>query len=192
MVQSGNPQRDSVTIGGASFRDKLAAMALDLPDFRDELERGAKEIREIATPTATEATVEGHFESVLYATLREIGVRFIPEKEVHVGYRRHVGKGRMDSRIGAVVIEYKRPRRLRTDKQRKEAFQQLEDYVVSIGEGDDAEIRGFVTDGRNIAELRSHDGHVTRSPFTKLDGASLMRLTKTIVSLRLQRFGQRT
>src|ERR1700758_3097286 len=88
-----------------ALRKKLLTAALDSPEFRASLEEGAQEIREKAKPDATEATIEGCFERILYAQLREIGLSFHPDKESGVELRRHTTRGRLDSRLGALIIE---------------------------------------------------------------------------------------
>ena len=135
---------------------------------------------------ATEATIESYFERILYATLREIGLRFNPEKEVHIDYRRHIGRGRMDSRLGAVVIEYKRPSMMKTEQQTEAAREQLEEYLLALTAKVSTPVCGFLTDGRTFLEVRADNESITsRSSQTDVDAAALLRLTKCLVALDL-------
>lgn len=83
-----------------ALRQKILNVALTSREFRETLAEAAAEIRALATQDATEATVESAFERVLYAQLREIGLKFHPLKEQTGALRRHVTRGRMDSRLG--------------------------------------------------------------------------------------------
>lgn len=170
----------------SALKRKLLYAALADPDFRRDLARAATEIKAGATLAATEATIEGYFERVLYALLRDINLEFHPEKEVHVDYRRHVGRGRMDARLGALIIEYKRPAKLRTDAQIVAAREQLSRYLIAESERLEAPTVGFLTDGRRSLELRADGGSLTEAgPVTPLDGAALLRIVRQLVALDL-------
>ena len=80
----------------SALKGKLISLALDLPEFRASLNDAAVEIQTGARPEATEATIEGYFERVLYAVLKDEGIAFAPEKEAVVDTRRHVSIGRTD------------------------------------------------------------------------------------------------
>jgi hypothetical protein len=61
-----------------------------------------------------EATIESLFERILYALLKQIGLTFSPEKESAIATKRHIGKDRTDSRVGALIIEFKHWTALKT------------------------------------------------------------------------------
>lgn len=177
--------RASFRKGNATSR-KLAAIGVDLPEFRETIGDAASSIRGIAASDPTEATIEGHFENVVYASLQDVGFDFVPEKEASVGRRRHIGRGRTDSRFGAVVIEYKRPSTFRTAKQRGTAAEQLQDYIETISADGHSRVRGYVTDGLRVCELEAVDGEVeSRSGFHELDQGALLRIVKALVALDL-------
>src|SRR3954447_20612435 len=88
-------QSAPVGLANNALRRKLLSVALSSPEFRSSLTEAASEIRAAATPNVTEATIEGQFERVVYALLREIGLRFNPEKEVSENVRRHTNRGRL-------------------------------------------------------------------------------------------------
>ena len=77
------------------LKQKLIDFALSSEEFREELLRISEEIASFAASAPNEATVEGTFERILYALLKDIGIKFHPEKEVGVETRRHTRKGRM-------------------------------------------------------------------------------------------------
>ena len=170
----------------SALKEKLIFTALASKELLENLEEAALEINAGASKTATEASIAGYFERILYAELRDIGIKFHPEKEVYVHGIRHSGKGRTDARLGAVVIEYKKPSRLKTDKLIAAANKQLADYMKTLTDKEHSTIYGFLTDGRKCCELvMNNEVLASSSPVQKLTGSVLLRLTKSIVSLDL-------
>lgn len=167
-----------------SLREKLTSIALSSAEFRQALKTASVEIITEAKKAVNEATIEGVFERVLYAILREIGIKFHPEKEVVLGIRRHTGKGRADSRIGALVIEYKHRTKLKSQIDITSAKKQLEEYICSISKSLHNEVIGFLTDGLSLYEARSIDGKIVSwSGGQEISDASLLNLIRNVVSL---------
>jgi hypothetical protein len=183
---SGAAQSTGVSFKRRALRQKILNVALTSKEFRDTLSEAATEIRELAKPTATEATIEGAFERVLYARLRDIDLRFHPEKESGVNLRRHLARGRMDSRLGALVIEYKRPSLLKGDAEISKALDQLGEYIASLSKSAHAPLVGILTNGLVGVEVRAIEGMIITTPApAKIDGAFLLRLTRHFISLAL-------
>ena len=177
-------QAMSVSLKKTALRRRILNVALTSPEFRNSLNEAASEIRSVATPDATEATVEGAFESVLYALLRDIGLKFHPSKEQSVEIRRHVSWGRIDSRLGALVIEYKRPSQLKTTQQVTQAISQLKTYLIALSAKTDIPFTGLITNGLVLLELRARRGEIISiSGEEKIDERSLLRLTQQVISL---------
>lgn len=172
------------TAAATTLKRKLASQAIRDPLFRDALNDAAKEIAQHSKSAANEATVEAAFERVLYGVLRDIGIPFHPEKEMPVKTRRHTARGRTDSRIGGVVIEYKQPSTLKTGNAQAAAIEQLSLYVESLSGSVENNVVGYLTDGLKILEIRWDDrGISTQSSFEALTGANLSRLVESVVSL---------
>ncbi len=166
------------------FKQKLIDFALSSKEFKEELHAVTEEILALAASAPNEATIEGIFERILYALLKDIGIKFHPQKEVSVNTRRHTSRGRMDSRIGALVIEYKHKSRLQSQRDVKAAIEQIGEYLAALSTTSHSEIAGFVTDGLFLFELRAIDGKIIGpSGRCKLDDRSLLRIIKSIVSL---------
>src|ERR1700733_12423528 len=156
------PQQSGVSFTTQALRQTILKAALNSPEFRATLKEAAAEIREIAKPSATEATVEGAFERILYARLRDIGLKFHPEKESGVDIKRHTARGRTDSRLGALVIEYKRPSLLKSDAEIDKALGQLKGYVSALSADAAAPFVGILTNGLVTVEVRATNGVVTQ------------------------------
>lgn len=83
----------------AAYRDKLAILALD--------------IKRKSETADNEASVVSSFELNLFSFINnELGLKYYPEKEKLVGTERHITQGRIDSKYGAFVIEFKHPSKL--------------------------------------------------------------------------------
>ena len=169
-----------------SLRRKILNVALTAPEFRRTLDEAANEIVSFATSDATEATIEGAFERILYAHLRSIGLKFHPDKESGVNLKRHITRGRIDSRLGALIIEYKRPSLLKSDTELNHAIEQLERYLIALSNTSDSPFVGLLTNGIVVVEVRALHGEIeAQSAIEKLSGATLLRLTKQFISLAL-------
>ncbi|MDD5417227.1 MAG: N-6 DNA methylase, partial [Candidatus Aenigmarchaeota archaeon] len=170
--------------GLENLKEKLTNIALSSVEFRGALKHASEEIAFEAKKAANEATIEGVFERVLYAILREVGIKFHPEKETSLGIIRHTGRGRVDSRIGALVIEYKHRDKLRSQGDISSGKNQLEEYVCSISSDLHNEVIGFLTDGLSLFEVRAFDGKITSwSGEQNINDTSLLNLIRNIVSL---------
>lgn len=166
------------------FKQKLIDFALSSKEFKEELHVVTEEIVSLAASAPNEATIEGIFERILYSLLKDIGIKFHPQKEETINTKRHTSKGRMDSRIGALVIEYKHNSRLRSQRDIISAIEQIGEYLASLSRTSNSEITGFVTDGIHLYELKAMDGKTTGpSGRCKLDERSLLRIIKSIVAL---------
>ncbi|RVK67255.1 hypothetical protein CN159_15985 [Sinorhizobium meliloti] len=167
-----------------ALKNKLISQAVKDPLFKGALKSAAAEIAQISTTASNEATIESAFERILYSVLKDIGLRFHPEKEQPIKTRRHTAKGRTDSRVGALVIEYKQPSTLSTAKAIEGAVSQLSLYLDAISEDAENDAVGFLTDGTKILEIRSTAGAVTaNSGFAAVDERTLLRLVRAIVAL---------
>lgn len=176
----------AVELAPNALRRKMLDVALRAPEFRASLEEAAQDIRAAAKVDATEATIEGHFERVVYALLRDIGLKFHPQKEAGVELCRHLARGRMDSRLGALVIEYKRPSLLRTEAQRTRAINQLGAYLASLSSASDSPFVGILTNGLVVIEVSAVGGTVASPTAAEpVSSSSLLRLTQHVISLAL-------
>jgi hypothetical protein len=168
----------------SELKRKLVSQAIQDPLFKSSLRDAANEIKKISASAANEATIEGAFERIVYALLKDIGLSFHPEKETPVKTKRHTARGRTDSRIGALVIEYKQPSTFSAAADITKATQQITDYVSAISLELKNEVVGFLTDGTKVREFRASDGKVTSlSALSVLDDVALSRFVRSVISL---------
>ncbi len=176
----------SVELRYGGGNSKLLSAILRLPEFRHQLQGAAREILSQSPKDATEGTIEGAFERVLYAVLRDFGIKFHPSKQVAPDSRRHVGSGRVDSRIAGVIIEYKSPAKLSSNGAIEVATHQLKEYMESFAKENGGECYGFLSDGRRYRDIRCTGGVAGEpAPLKPLSGEALLSLVQSIVSLDL-------
>lgn len=166
------------------IREKLVQTALELPEFRKSLKWTIQEIRDYSKRAKNEAEIESCFEKELYALLKNIGVEFLPEKEVLVDTRRQTRKGRIDSKIGAVVIEFKHYGKLNTDNNIKQATEQLKDYLLGLSGKNALSYYGFLTDGLRCKEMIFEKGElISEGPLVDFTHEEALRLIRNIILL---------
>lgn len=166
------------------LKEKLILTAIESSEFIGILKDSVKDIVNLAETAKNEATIESNFEIQLYGLLKEINFNFVPEKECPVETRRHIGKGRIDSKISAVVIEYKHPSKLKTTSGIKKASEQLKDYLSGLWDKDPSFYYGFLTDGLKCKEIIfERDGLASESAAVEFEYKEALRLIKNIVLL---------
>lgn len=174
----------TVTSASAKLKAKIVAQVLNDPFFAVSLDEASQEIAAACRSAPNEATVESVFERVLYAILRDVGIVFRPIKEAPLATRRHRANGRADTRIGALVVEFKQPITLASLGQKEAAQAQIEDYLIAVAHEVAGDAVGYITDGMQIAEVRvTSAGSVARSAFSPLSKGELLGFVRSIVSL---------
>lgn len=151
--------------------------------FSPLLSEAVSDIKKQARSGDNEATVETAFDISLYGLLRDIGIKIYPSKEEPVDTIRHVSKGRMDSQIGAVVIEFKHRSELNSEEKVADATQQLSEYLDGLEEGSEEYYLGVVTDGIQIKFVTRESGNEIEGAIHELSEKDLLKLTENIVSL---------
>lgn len=155
------------------------------PQFAKELTAVAKEIRRIAATALNEATIATNFELKLYGQMKErLHVEFEPIKEESINTKRHVKKGRLDARIGALVIEYKQKSQLETPKDQAKAVSQIKNYLEHLPDDFKGGAVGVLTDGWRIKFVSlQEDGSFVETAFEDLNGLHLLRIIRGVLSL---------
>jgi hypothetical protein len=161
------------------LKQKIITAALEDPDFSDLLKDTVQRIRAGAKASSNEPTLVSYFELELYGLMQQVGFSFHPEKEVAVDTILHVKKGKADSKIGAVVIEYKHRTKLDTPNDVKKATDQLESYLRSLSTVESEQYYGFLTDGLRCREIIFENGKTTSESalvdFTRVEALRLIR-----------------
>jgi hypothetical protein len=165
------------------LQEKLILTALETNEFQELLKEAIIEIKGRSITADNEATVESSFESILYGLLKSINFTFLPDKEVIVDTRRHIRRGRIDSKVGIVVIEYKHRDKLKTAEQQEQATKQISGYITSLST-ENPSYYGFITDGLVCKEVIYCKGKlISEGIFTKFSETEALRLIRQIILL---------
>ncbi len=161
--------------------------------YREELKEMAKRIRQASVKAPNEATIESRFDCELFAFFKEyfapFGFEYNPIKEKAVATCRHVSRGRADTAISSLVIEFKQPSKLSSDHQKEKALNQIVEYLNGFQIlNDDEMYEGFVTDGVQGCFVTCIGGKSICERYTLVDEHALDRIVQNILALKLIAF----
>ncbi|MFD1363150.1 Eco57I restriction-modification methylase domain-containing protein [Lentibacillus salinarum] len=131
-----------------------------------------------------EASVVSIFELELFQFLKnELGITYYPEKEKKIDTERHISYGRIDSKINALIIEYKHPSKLKNQIQQEKATQQIINYIKGIYKKEGKDLLGIITDGIKMKFIKSENGKINEWHFEFLSFKQLDYIIKNIILL---------
>lgn len=155
--------------------------------FLKFLAKIAEKISLDAKEAKSEADVVYSFDSHYISIIKEaLDLDFKPSKEESVDTvklsvsGRKNKKGRIDSRIGSVVIEFKHPSKFKTEMQIKNAITQTYEYLHGLNKANSGSYYGLVTDGIKSITLRLEDGIEFKSAIVDLGASELQKLACAI------------
>ena len=134
-----------------------------------------------------EATVESYFEQELFSFFREkfgtLGFDYNPIKEKNAA--RHTLRGRADSALSSLIIEFKQPSTLSSKKDKDSAIEQIGEYMKSLYDGEQRVLYGFITDGTKGCFVEYGDDKFEADKYYNLDGIMLDKLIRCIIQVEL-------
>lgn len=161
-------------------------------EYQQRLVEMANSIKNSSKIAPNEATIESRFDCELFAFFKEIfeplGFIYNPIKEQAINTRRHISKGRADTAIASLVIEFKQPSTLSNKRSKDKAINQISDYLKGIQTDDDDILEGYVTNGIEGCFVTCYKGEIIVEEFLELSEYSLDRIIQNILSLKLIAF----
>lgn len=156
-------------------------------EYKTILNEVSRRIIDRSRTAPNEATIESCFDCEFFSLFRNLfghlGFEYNPTKEVAISTKRHITKGRADTLVGALIIEFKQPSTLSNSDLQNSAISQVIEYLEGLEH--ESELVGFVTDGaKGCFVIRSEDGY-THEPFVALNGNQLDRLVQFIIQSKL-------
>lgn len=168
-----------------SLKMKQIEYVIQTQDYQDLLGELSEEIRKEVDTAENEADVVARFDLILFSFMDKVlGLKYYPEKEKPVKTERHVSKGRIDSKIGAFVIEFKHCSSLKSVEEEKEATRQLEGYLNGLYAENGTDYIGLVTDGKKCQFLRMESGNIFFGAFENINSTHLDQIIKDIILLK--------
>ena len=139
--------------------------------------------------SATESSIAFAFESEIYLFVRNffnIDIDF--RKEESQSTLRHKFSGRMDAVCNNLVIEYKKPSKLKTEDDKNSAITQLNNYLKQLLDEGSGEFHGILTDGIKLKYLFFKDGAIQQTPFKNIDESDLDKIVQFLTDINNKRF----
>lgn len=169
------------------LKEKQYSAIIHSREYRQLLSEMCKRIVNKSKIAPNEATIENYFDCELFAFFRSIfeplGFSYNPVKEAAIETSRHVTKGRADSAIGGLIIEFKQPSTLSNQKLKDKAVGQICEYLNGIY--DDTELIGYVTDGTKGCFVTCNEDGIKKESFYELSYDQLDRLIQSIIRLNM-------
>ena len=163
---------------------------LNSGEYQVELENALTKIIRKADSSKNESETANAFETEIYFQIRsKLGIELSIKKEVKLNSIKHKfelrnrksGRGRLDAVINNLVIEYKHHNKLNNERQRREAYSQVEDYLTALYKKENVQYDAILTDGIRIAYFQMSSNHKIYS--TKLRTLKKLDLDKIIKAI---------
>ena len=137
----------------------------------------------------SEANIAFAFESEIYFFVRTLfGIELDFRKEESQSTLRHKFVGRMDALCNNIVIEYKKPSKLRKEKDKEKATIQLYRYLMQLFEEENNEYYGILTDGVKLRYIYFQDGKIYHTPFKNIGESDLDKIIQSLSDINNKRF----
>lgn len=170
-----------------ALKEKQYSAIIHSKEYKHLLKEMCDRITNKSKIAPNEATIENYFDCEFFAFFREVfeplGFEYNPVKEASVATQRHVTKGRADTAIGGLVIEFKQPSTLSNQKMMDKALNQICNYLDGIY--NDSELVGYVTDGTKGCFVVKNEEGVKQESFYDLSVEQLDRLVQSIIRLKM-------
>lgn len=167
-----------------SLKDRIYKGIFEDKQYLRELKILADKIKAKCRRADNEATVVSEVEISLHDFIRDVfNLDITPHKEIVTPTRTRL-KGRIDSKIGAVIFEYKHHSKLTTSSLRNKAVMQVKEYIEGIianNTPSTTKYTGIVTDGLVCSIIEYSLSGVTSRSFEELNELHLNTIIQNIV-----------
>ena len=171
-----------------AIKNKQYTAIVHSSEYRQLLSGMSRRIINKSKTAPNEATIEGYFDSELFSFYRDVfsplGFEYSPVKEASIATTRHVTKGRADSAIGALVVEFKQPSTLSNNALQTKAVNQISDYLLGLPP--ELGSVGYVTDGTKGCFVTRKEDKVYPEHFDTLSSDQLDRFIQYAIRLNLK------
>lgn len=135
-------------------------------EYREKIKSVATAILARGTVAANEAEIESEFDYQIRYLFEEffshLGFSYIPEKETIVNTPYHKTKGRADTSVGNLIVEFKHISKFKNKPQIDKALAQAESYMDGFNESNEIKSIALVTDGVQGEFIIYSDGKSSR------------------------------
>lgn len=166
------------------FKSKQIEYLFRTSEYTDLLKEVCTHITLESSRADNESSIVSIFEIELFSLIKDFfSLKYYPEKERQIDTVRHISKGRIDSKIGALIIEYKHTSKLKSESQRTNASSQLINYLTAVNSNEASDYIGILTDGVQCKVISLEYGIITESAYERLSYKHLDKIIKSIILL---------
>jgi len=141
-------------------------------------------IKRASRSAENEATVVSAFEIHIFSFInKHFNKKVFPIKERVLDTERRISRGRIDSKYGAFIIEFKHYSKLKSNNQKVKAVEQLSSYLESLYQQTNQDYLGLVTDGLLTRFIRIENGELQLESWIELSANILDRIVRAVLSL---------
>lgn len=167
----------------ADHRKQELETILASQEYLTKINQIANTIRECAKVAENEATIETEFDyqfrNFFDNFFSHLGFSYLPEKEKKVSTRFLKIKGRADTSVGNLIVEFKHPSKFKNQNQIEKSLVQAESYL----EGFKNKTIALVTDGLNGEFIIYKDNKTVRQGYNTFDSRMVDTFVKSFVGL---------
>lgn len=164
----------------------------DSREYKEKLSATLVSLLAKTKAATTEASVASAIETELACFIKMVlGVDIIFEKEVgqtDLKHRRREFTGRLDAISNDLVIEYKAPRRLVSEKDQDKATKQVEGYLMQLKEERNIDYAAILTDGQKIRYFYYLERELHHTPFKALGVEDLDKIVCGLINVDNKKF----
>ncbi|GFO73710.1 hypothetical protein BJAS_P4694 [Bathymodiolus japonicus methanotrophic gill symbiont] len=166
-----------------NLKKKKQEFIINDKEFLHSLNELAKKINKTSDKAKNEAEVVSAFDVNFVPFVKDLlDIDFTPNKEESIDTVKYQSegrknkKGRIDSRIGSVIIEFKHKSKFKNKVDIDSATDQTLGYLHALNRDEPGQYVGIVTDGLNRKILMNNQGEVTISSLEKFNGDILQKI----------------
>ena len=164
---------------------------INTDNYFQKLKNISSSINRVSKKSKSEADVISAFDSYFVPSIRDdldLDINFSREEYVDISSdsTRVIKKGRIDSRVGSLVIEFKHFSKFKTKKNTDEATKQILQYMDSLHSSGLEKCVGIITDGIKAIKIFKDEEFTNISPVINFDADLLKHISSVLVSSDLK------
>lgn len=167
-------------------------------EYLSDLDEMLTEILKESINSNSESTTASIFEQELYFLIRsKTGIKplFIKEQQVDnikhkfgILSNRTSGKGRIDSVVNNLIIEYKHYSKLKTQEQKEAAINQVCDYLNALYNNESTKYSAILTDGLQISYFQFIGDEIRHSSLAQIQCEDIDKIIRAILFNNKKKF----
>lgn len=156
-------------------------------EYKERIGLVANTIVSRGTEAANEAEIESEFDYQIRSLFEEffshLGFNYVPEKETAISTRYHRTKGRADTSVGNLIVEFKHKSKFGNKTQVDSAVAQAESYMDGFNEVNEVKSIALVTDGIRGEFVVYSEGRSVRQGLDTFDGELVDLFVKSFIGV---------